>query len=199
MRRIATTFIALIGLAGDLSAQHAWTVTIERGFTAFSMAAHDTSTPQIRLVPWHPAAYSIRVSRGGAGVGYALALTAANGQLGATIGDVVILPGAGLLLLEVAPELQLRLATSSSGAALIGHAGPVFDIWAPDGDDVRTAYGGMGGVTLSLPVAGRWSAAIRADLAVTGSEATQAEESAEIKRAKTMRRGRLALGITRTL
>ncbi|MBW8771777.1 MAG: hypothetical protein JF590_00560, partial [Gemmatimonadetes bacterium] len=185
-------------LQGELRAQHRWSVTLERGSTTYSMAAHDTSTPEVRVVPWHPGAWTVRVARDGARTGYALALTAANGQVGATIGDAVILPGVGLLLLEVAPEVRRRLTTSATGATLVVHLGPVVDIWAPQGDDVRTASGAMGGLTLALPVAGRWQAAIRADLAVTGSEATRAEESASIKRARTMRRGRLALGITRT-
>ena len=199
MRRTAAMCILLAGLAGRLSAQGAWKVTFERGSTTYSMIAHDTSTPQIRVVVWHPAAYSLRLSREAGGTGFALTLTAANGRLGATAGDAVILPGATILLLEVAPELRRRLATASSGASLIGHLGPVLDIWAPQGDDVRTAYGGMGGVTLDLPVTRRWSASVRADLTLTGSEATKAEESGGITRAKTMRRGRLALGITRTL
>ena len=199
MRRTVTTFIALICLARSLSAQRVWTVTLERGNTSYSMAAHDTSTPQIRLLPWHPVSYSIRVSRDGPRVGYSLALTTANGQMGATIGNAVILPGSGLILLEVAPEIRHRFATTSFGATLLAHVGPLFDLWAPQGGDVRTTFGAMGGVTLSLPIDRRWGAVIRGDLAVTGSEATRAEESAEIKRPTTMRRGRLALGISRTL
>lgn len=199
MHRITLAVLALVSLGGDLNAQHHWSLTLERGSTTYSMAAHDTSTPQIRVLPWHPAAWSIRIARDGDAVGFALALTAANGQLGAASGDVVILPGAALLLLEVAPELRRRFTASASGTTLTAHLGPVFDLWAPQGDDVRTAYGAMGGVTLDLPIAGRWSAGVRADLAVTGSEATKAEESDAVKRANTMRRGRLALGISRRI
>lgn len=199
MRRIAIIIAGLACLTGELSAQHRWTMTIERGFSTYSMAAHDTSTPQIRVGPWHPATYTVRVSHDGAGIGYGVALAVANGKVGATVDGSVFVPSPGLLLLELAPELRRRLTISPSGATLIGHLGPVLDVWAPQGDDVRTAYGAMGGMTLDLPISGRWSAAIRADLTVTGSEATKAEESDAIKRAKTMRRGRLALGITRTL
>jgi hypothetical protein len=153
----------------------------------------------VRLLPWQSGSYTLRLSRDGDRLGFGLGITAAAGQLAGQIGDVVILPGAGLLLLEAAPELRWRLATSSTGALLLGHAGPVLDLWAPEGDDVRAAFGGSGGVTLALPVTGRWSATIRADLTVTGSEVTRDEASAEIRRANTMRRGRLALGIIRTL
>jgi hypothetical protein len=198
MRR--TPLIAcLLIVPGSLMAQGRWSLSFERGFTTFSEAAHDTNTPSVQVIPWHPASYTVRLARDGRRIGFAIGLTAANGQLGATIEDAAILPGGGLLLLEAAPELRFRIWASAVGATLAAHAGPVIDIWAPEGDDVRAAYGGMGGVTLTLPVTGRWSAAIRTDFAVTGSEATRDEESAEIRRAKTMRRGRLALGITRKL
>jgi hypothetical protein len=174
-------------------------VGLERGFTTFSETAHDTSTPPVRVIPWHLASYSLRVAHDGDGLGLAFALTAAGGQLAGRSGDFVVIPGMHLLLLEFAPELRLRLGTTAAGANLLGHAGPVFDIWAPEGDDVRTACGGMAGLTLTLPLTRRWEVAVRSDIAITGSEATRAEASDQIRRAKTMRRGRLALGITRLL
>jgi hypothetical protein len=189
----------LLTFPGSLAAQGKWSLSFERGFTTFSETAHDTSTPPVRAIPWHPASYTLRLARDGEKLGLGFALTAASGQLAGKVGDFVVLPGANLKLVEFAPELRWRLTSTSSGAAFIGHAGPVVDIWAPEGDDVRAAYGGVGGVTLALPITARWSAVIRADLAVTGSEATRDEASDQIKRARTMRRGRLALGITRIL
>jgi hypothetical protein len=196
----STLLIAcLLIIPGSLAAQGRWTLSFERGYTTFSETAHDTSTPPVRAIPWHPASYSLRLAHDGERVGLAFALTAAGGQLAGQAEDIVVLPGVHLLLLEFAPELRWRLSSTSAAAVLIAHAGPVVDLWAPEGDDVRAAYGGMGGLTLSLPLTRRWEVTIRSDLAITGSEATREEESDQIKRARTMRRGRLALGITRIL
>src|SRR5437868_3535689 len=143
MRSTPLIAICLLTFPGPLAAQGGWTLSLERGFTTYSEAVHDTSTPPVRLIPWHLGTYSVRVSHDGGRSGFSVALTVANGQMGATVGDVAILPGSGLLLLEAAPELRVRISAASSGARLIGHAGPILDIWAPQGDDVRTAYGGM--------------------------------------------------------
>ncbi len=199
MRRITTTLICLTSLGGTLAAQERWTLTIERGFTSYSMAAHDTSTPQVRVLPWHPAVYTVRLAREGGRIGVAVSLGAAGGELAGTSEDVVVLPGAGLGLLEVAPEMRLRLTTLATGAELVAHAGPVLDLWLPEGDDARAAYGGIAGATLLAPITRRWKVSIRTDVTITGSEVTKAETSDALIRARTMRRGRLALGITRIL
>ncbi len=199
MRSITTLVICLMTLRGALSAQGRWSVTIERGFTTYSTAAHDTSTPQVRVLPWHPAVYTVRVARAGERLGVALGASLAGGELAGTSAEIVVLPGAGLTLIELAPELSLRTTTTATGAQVVAHAGPVLDLWFPQGDDPRSAYGGMAGVTVFAPLTRRWHVSVRADLAITGSEVTRAEASNGIIRAKTMRRSRLALGITRTL
>jgi hypothetical protein len=189
----------LLIIPGSLAAQGRWSLGFERGFTTFSETAHDTSSPPVQVIPWHLASYTLRLSRDGERLGLAFALTAAGGQLAGKAEDIVILPGANLLLLEFAPELRWRLGRTSSGGSFTAHTGPVIDLWAPEGDDVRAAYGGTAGLTLSLPLTRRWEVAIRSDLAITGSETTPEETSDQIKRARTMRRGRLAFGITRLL
>ena len=199
MRRLLIVLLLPAILARPATAQSGWTLTFERGATAFSAAAHDTSTPQIRLVPWHPALYSLRIARAGDRAGFALALSYGTGDLGARIEDAAILPGLGLSVLEVAPELTYRVATTSRGAALRIHAGPVLDAWYPTGDAMRTAFGGLAGATLALPLAGRWEISLRADLAVTTSEVTRDEAGPGLIREGTMRRGRLAAGLTRRL
>jgi len=198
MRRITQALCYLVILARPLSAQGHWSATLERGFTSFSAAAHDTSSPPVRVTPWHPAVYTLRVRRESGRLGIAIGVAYSRGELAGSVEDLVVLPGARITLLEFAPELTFRLATTAVGAKVDTHVGPVVDLWQPAGDDVRSAYGGMVGSTLTVPFAERWEVAIRADLAVTGSEVSKAEESDQVIRPATMRRGRLAFGITRT-
>ena len=121
MRSTPLIAICLLTFPGPLAAQGGWTLSLERGFTTYSEAVHDTSTPPVRLIPWHLGTYSVRVSHDGGRSGFSVALTVANGQMGATVGDVAILPGSGLLLLEAAPELRVRISAASSAAVRPGN------------------------------------------------------------------------------
>lgn len=181
------------------SAQAGWHLTLERGSTTFSAAAHDTSADQVQVRPWHPATYTFRLVRESRRLGFGVALTYSNGPVAANIDDFVLLPGDTQLLIELAPELRYPLIAASSGVTLRIHVGPVVDIWTPSGDDTRTVFGGLGGLTMSFPIAGRWQADLRADVAVTGSNVTKDEASDGIVREPTMRRGRLGIGITKRL
>lgn len=197
-----TLWIGVVMLAiitRSLHAQATWRLTLDAGATSFSSAAHDTNPDVTHLRPWHPTIYSIRVSRDAGKFGASLTLAAAGGPLGVNIHDFVLLDGTDLGLIEVAPEFRYRLASTSAGASVHLSAGPVIDVWMPEGEDPRTVYGGIGALTLSLPLAGSWLVDIRGDLAVTQSFITEEEENPGLIRDDTMRRGRVALGITKKL
>jgi hypothetical protein len=170
MHRTLLALIAILFVGRTLGAQARWSATLERGFTSYSESAHDTSSPPVRLVPWHPAVYTLRIARDGRRWGLGLSLGYAHGELAGTQGGVVILPGSDYHVFEVAPEIRARIATTSAGATVRVQAGPISDLWFPQGDDVRSTFGGLIGATLSLPLADRWEVAVRTDLAVTTSD-----------------------------
>jgi hypothetical protein len=187
------------GLVDSAHAQSDWRLTLDAGATTFSAAAHDTSTPTVELRPWRPTTFSLRVTRDAGKLGFGFTLGLSKGPLGVDVEDFVLLDGGKAMLIEVAPEVRYRLAELSGGGALHLSAGPIADFWSPDGGDTRTLIGGIGGLTISLPLAGNWLVDVRGDLAVTGSLLTEEEEDPGLIRESTMRRGRLALGITRKL
>jgi hypothetical protein len=182
-----------------LVGQGHWTLTVERGWTTYSSASHDTSASPVHLRPWRPAVYSIRVAHGSGRFGLAIGAGVAFGEWGVNIEDFVLLPDESLQLIEIAPEVNIRLATSALGTVLRLHAGPLLDLWKPSGEDPRQRLGAQAGATLSVPFASRWALDVRGDVAVSRSLMNEDEESAAITRESTMRRGRLALGITRRL
>jgi len=186
-------------VTGPVTGQAEWRLTLDVGATTFSSAAHDTSTPDVNLRPWRPTTFSLRATRDVGKVGIGMALGLSNGPLAANIDDFVLMDGGNMLLIEFSPEVRYRLVASNSGVSLHLSAGPLIDVWTPQGDDTRTVFGGIGGLTLSLPLAGEWLVDVRGDLAVTGSLLTEEEETPALIRESTMRRGRVALGITRKL
>lgn len=198
MPRALSLFLVL-ALARATTAEAQWSLTLERGSTSFSATAHDTSSPPIRLVPWHPALYTLRLTRGQGRFGWGIALGYGGSDLGGRVGDVTILPGATLQVVELAPEFSYMLRRTARGGVVRAYAGPLVDRWFPSGDDPRSSVGGFAGAALALPVSDRWELALRADFAVLTSELTKAEASAGVIREPTMRRGRFALGVTRHL
>lgn len=199
MLRHRSTLILALFVAMPAAAEAQWTLTLERGSTTFSATAHDTSSPPVRLVPWHPALYSLRLSHTHGRFGWGIALGYGSSDLGGKVGDVTVLPGGTLQVLELAPELSYLLRSNSHGAVLRAYAGPLLEHWSPAGDDPRSSVGGFAGAALAVPLADRWDLALRGDLALMTSELTKAEASASVIREPTMRRGRFALGITRHL
>ena len=199
IRALLTLAILVAVMIGRAQAQADWRLTLDAGATSYSAAAHDTSADRLEIRPWRPTIFSLRVTRDVRKLGFGMTLGLAVGPLGLNIDDFVLLDGTDELLIELAPEIRYRLAVMPGGGSLHLSAGPVIDIWTPQDEETRTVLGGIGGVTLSLPLAGSWLVDVRGDLAITGSLLTEEDESAEIIRESTMRRGRIALGITRKL
>lgn len=196
--RPVLTILALL-IPSTMQAQSHWALTAEAGHTTYSSAAYDTSTDVVHLRPWRPTVYTLRLSRESRQIGFGLGIGFAPGKLGVNVDDFALLPGESLHLIEIAPELSLHLGTTSAGATFRWHAGPLLDIWVPSGEDPRQRIGAQTGATLELPVARSWAVTLRADLAVSGSFINESEASDGLRRDATMRRGRLALGITRRL
>jgi hypothetical protein len=67
------------------------------------------------------------------------------------------------------------------------------------GEDPRSRLGALLGTVVELPLTERWRVDLRADLTLTRSWMRPEDEDAAITRESSMRRGRLALGITRKL
>ena len=201
MRPILRSLLMLILTPlAPLMAQATWHLTLERGMTTFSAEAHDSSTTdRVHLRPWHPTLYALRLTRESGRIGLGLGLGYASAPIAGNIDDFVLLFGDRERLFEIAPEVRYRVGTTSSGAALRFHLGPVIDLWTPDGADTRTVLGAVGGATLTMPLGARWSVDVRTDVGITGATVTAEEASPEVIRASTVRRGRLALGITRRL
>lgn len=186
-------------LAPPAAAQAKWTLTLERGWTTYSSAVHDTASEPAHLRPWRPAVYSLRLARESGRWELALGGGIALGQWGVNIGDFVVLPDESLHLYEIAPELGMRIGATATGVVARLHLGPVLAIWVPSGEDPRQRLGAQAGGSLAFPLGAKWSASARADLALSRSLVNKDEETDDLTRASTMRRGRLALGITRRL
>ena len=157
----------LIAARPALAAQ--WSLAVEATASSYGGTSRDGGADPTAFRPHHPTSVGLRVDRrfGGmaVGVGAALAgsdLIAENSSVGAILKDA-------LDLFEVAPEVAVILGRTGSGLAVRVHAGPLIDIWSPEGADTRTRTGGQVGFSLEWPVSRRFAGSLRGAAAVTAS------------------------------
>lgn len=193
---IALCFLGMTPAAG---AQARWTLTGETGANRFSRAARDTSSPVVSLGAWHATSYTFRLARGDEDRELALSAGFTSSPFAAWVDNVALIQGDELALFEFGLAYGRRVLRSGRGAALRVEAGPVLHLWTMSGEDPRTRLGGLVGAVLELPLTERWRVDVRTDLTFTGSWMRPEDEGNGITRESSMRRGRLALGITRRL
>ena len=182
----------LIASQPRLAAQ--WSLAVEATASSYGGTSRDGGADPTAFRPHHPTSVGLRVDRrfGGmaVGVGAALAgsdLIAENSSVGAILKDA-------LDLFEVAPEVALLLGRTGPGLAVRVHAGPLIDIWSPQGGDTRTRLGGQAGLSLEWPVTRRFAGSLRGAAALTGSLFKQGELPPGFERRAMWRRS-VSLGL----
>lgn len=150
---------------------------------------------EVTLRPHRPTVYGVRIERLGRRVGLGLAVRYAAPAFALDGTSLSVIDhDAGFSLIELAPELSLRLAGTSSGVTLRGRAGPVVDIWSWDVTENVARLGGRGGLGLDVPLGSRFAAAINGAVVVSGSMFA-AEDVAPDFEPRTSIRTELGLGL----
>src|SRR2546426_10922393 len=167
--RHPTLLVLGLLIAGRPALAAQWSVAVEATASYYGGPSRDSGADPTAFRPHHPTSVGLRVDRRfgrlGVGVGAALAgadLIAENSSVGA------ILKGA-LDLFEVAPEVAVIVGRTGPGLAVRVHAGPLIDIWSPQGADTRTRTGGHAGLSLEWPGSRRFAGSLRVAAALTGS------------------------------
>lgn len=189
----------LASIPSALAAQSGWRLSGELGSNRFSRAAHDTSSPAVSLGAWAATSYTLRLARDDGRNVLSASLGYTSSPFAAWIDNVAVIQGGELALAEFGLSYGRRLLRSGRGAALRVEGGPVLHLWTLSGEDPRTRLGALVGSVLELPLTERWRVDLRGDLTVTKSWMRPEDEDAEVSRESSMRRGRVAIGITRRL
>ncbi|MGB7212510.1 MAG: hypothetical protein WBC97_07775 [Gemmatimonadales bacterium] len=190
MRRMILGGVLLLTPAALPAQQDGGTrLTLEFGMTRFHGGIRDTSSPPVYIRPFRPTLITLRL----AGPRFGVAVTIAGAPTGYSQDNIALLQGGDLSLLEIAPEVRTSVARTTTGGRLMVHAGPLFDLWRPDGGSSVARFGGHAGATLELPVSGRFGVSIRGDAAVSGSQLADTDLSPDLSQ-HTMWRTRLGIG-----
>jgi hypothetical protein len=174
MSRCTTVWMLLVALPlGTLSGQ--WLVGVDVAAWRFAAVASDTAPGGPWTTLTGSTAATFRVERQATKLRLGLGLVWARSGFATGDADFAVEARDVFRLWEVAPEVALRVAGAGPGATAWVHAGPILDVWLPEGADTRTRVGGQAGASLAFPLAGRVAGTIRLQGSVTPSVFTEAE------------------------
>lgn len=159
----------LVGVPRVATAQ--WQVGLDLAWTSFGDAASDTSAGSSGAV-FHPGAggtVGVRIEHQWSRFGLAISAHRMKPTVAEESDVVIVAAKHQLRFTEIAPAVTVRIARLAAGASLHVQAGPVVDIWEPQGLSARSEVGVATGLTVLFPLTGRLSGAVRAMLAHSGS------------------------------
>lgn len=173
-----------------------WRITAEVSTSRTSGGAEGVvDGDDIVIGPHDPTIYGIRMERQGERLGLGLGVRYAAPAFSFRGPSTTILDEAlDFTLVEVAPELSMRLAGTDGGAALRASAGPVVDIWSWTVADAQVRLGARAGLRLDMPLGRGVGAIVGAALAATGSMFTEADVGPDLT-PKTVWRREVGVGL----
>lgn len=154
-----------------LLAQQGVGLSLEIGKASFSghaKAAGGGTTPETTGHPSSANTWGFQLDRTGRKVRFSVGvLIASTGVVFES--DEFAAEARNLLeLFEISPQVAV-LVLKPKYAAVRLHAGLVVDRWSPEGDQARTTMGGLGAVSLEVPLSARAGMQFRWEGSVTGS------------------------------
>jgi len=192
MRTLTLPLLLLLPAAvpvGTLVAQ--WGAAVEIGVARFGGTSRDSSGTTVG--PYRPTTFGFRLDRDFGRARVAVGVMYAKTGLAGVMGNVAVIDYDAASLLEVAPEVSIRVARLGAGAVARVEAGPAVDVWELDGDK-RTRVGARAALAVECPLGGRFTGSIRATGVVSGSMANADEPPPGVERDAT-RRGGVSVGL----
>ena len=159
--------VSLAGASRQAPAQ--WVLTAEIGAARFWGASAETGGSGRSFRPYRPTLVGLGLERQGRRLGWGVRLLYAGASLALEGEDAVSAVKGALNLYEVAPEVSIGLKQLSSGPQFRLCAGPLVEIWELGTETSHVRVGAHAGIGLQLPLSGRVSAGVGANLAVTPS------------------------------
>ena len=191
MRTLILTLLLVLPAVpvGTLVAQ--WGASVEIGVARFGGTARDSAGTTVG--PYRPTTFALRLDRDIGRTRFAVGVMYAKTGLAGVMGNVAVVDYDAASLLELAPEVSIRVVRFGAGAVARVEAGPAVDVWELDGDR-RTRVAARAALAVEYPLGGRFTGSIRATGVVSGSMANADEMPPGVERDAT-RRGGVSVGL----
>jgi hypothetical protein len=171
-----------------------WAVTTEVGADRFWGGSIENAPEQRSFRPYRPTTFGVGLERRAGRLGAGLRLRYASAGLALEGADAVVAAKGVFTVYSAAPEILYRLTSLGTVNQLLVHAGPLFEVWSIIDEDNRTRVGIQGGVSLDVPLGGRFAGSIMAGAALIPSPFAEADLDPTFERRALWRR-RFAVGL----
>jgi len=170
MRTPRFLFLLTLSLfaAASREATAQWTLTSEVGSPRFWGGSHEESGGR-SFRPYRPTIAGLGLERSGRSIGVAIHGYYASASLALEGADAVVAVKNALDLYGVAMEVSGRVASVGTASHLMLYAGPLVEVWSLAEETSHVRAGFAAAIGLQVPIGKRWSAAVRAGAAVSGS------------------------------
>lgn len=174
---------ALLGLGNaPLLAQQEWGLSLEFGKASFSGHARSAATtPETSGHPSGANTWGFQLDRTGRTIRFSVGVLLASTGVELENEEVAAEARNLLDLLEFSPQVSILVLRPRESSVRL-HAGLVVDRWSPEGDDARTTVGGLGAVSLEVPMSARIGVQVRWEGTLTGSVFDEDDLPAEFER-----------------
>jgi len=154
-----------------------WRLGVDAGAFDFGAIARDTVSDGRWVTPGSALTASVRLERGIGQGRVRLAVGVSTASTSLIVEDDTVSVGikGAFRIVELMPEVAVRLTTTSAGAAVWLEAGPLLGVWLPEGGEGRVRGGAFGGLGVTVPLLARVTGAfgVRATFSASPFEETE--------------------------
>jgi hypothetical protein len=152
-----------------------WNIGVEVGAERYWGGSVEAAPDHRSFRPYRPTILRLGLERGSGkfSVGLLLGYTEAGMALEGR--DGIVTAKGVFTVYSAAPALSYRLATLGSGNQLVADLGPLFEAWSILDQGSRTRVGVHGGLSLRIPLGGRFAGSLAGGAAIISSPFKEGE------------------------
>ncbi len=170
-----------------------WAAGTELGASRFWGGSIEQTEAQRSFRPYRPTVLAVRLQREGRTLGAGMALEYFSAGLALEGAEGHLVANGIFTVYGLAPELLYRLTGLGSNRVLL-RAGPLLEIWKIFDEGSELQLGMQAGLSLCVPLGGRFDATVAGGVAVMPSPFTDGQLDASFERQPLWRRS-VALGL----
>lgn len=171
-----------------------WAVTTEIGAERFWGGSVESSAEHRSFRPYRPTTLGIGLERNARRLGGGLRLRYSSAALALEGKDAVVAAKGIFTVYGAAAEIVYRICSVGSVNQLSLRAGPLLEVWSMVDEEAQTRLGVQGGLSLSVPLGGRFAGGVTAGAAVIPSPFGKTQLDPGFERRALWRR-RFAVGL----
>ena len=146
-----------------------WALGIEVGSDRYWGSSVETGEQHRSFRPYRPTSLGVGLEKRGHRLGAALHLHYSGASFALEGSEAVAALKGIFTVVHASAELVYHVATLGGANQLRFHGGPILEVWSVEEEDTQYLVGGQAGMSLRVPLGGRFAGVVTANLALTRS------------------------------